>query len=90
MLGRCTLDLDPVDRGVAQDGITFNSASCSAVGLLSSSLSWYMHGLESSVVAAAPIYLCSLRLSGYSQTLQKKGCVLVPPCREACRYLTQP
>ncbi|KAI5654653.1 hypothetical protein M9H77_31840 [Catharanthus roseus] len=85
MLDRCTLDLDPIDRG-----ITFDSVSCSAVGLLSSrlyslSLLWYMHSFESSGVVTIPMCLDSLKLCGCARTLQKKGRVL---CREAGRYLS--
>ncbi|KAI5662850.1 hypothetical protein M9H77_22173 [Catharanthus roseus] len=82
MLGRCTLDLDLV-----QDNIMFDSVSCSAMGLLSSNLLWYMHGFESSSVAAASMCLDSLKFFGCTRTLQK-GLVLVLPCREARRYLT--
>ncbi|KAI5653403.1 hypothetical protein M9H77_30590 [Catharanthus roseus] len=50
MLGKCTIDLDPVDRGRNTMG-----------GL----------GPRRSGVAAVPMCLDSLRLSGYAQTLQK-------------------
>ncbi|KAI5673605.1 hypothetical protein M9H77_13969 [Catharanthus roseus] len=102
MLGRCTLYLDPVDRGIvlwegyAQDGITFDSVSFSAVGLLSSrfrTLSidpiMYMNDFESSGIAAALMCLDLLRVFACARTLQK-GRILVPPCREARGYLTLP
>ncbi|KAI5674220.1 hypothetical protein M9H77_14584 [Catharanthus roseus] len=78
MLGRCTLDLDPVDRG-----IMFDSVSWSTVGLFSSrlyllSLLWHMHDFESSGIVIASMCLDSLKLSGCARTLHK-GCVLVPP-----------
>ncbi|KAI5667538.1 hypothetical protein M9H77_17391 [Catharanthus roseus] len=106
MLGKYTLDLDPVDKGrstvggFGSGGITFDTVSCFAVGLLSSrfsdsvqlcplSLLWYMNDFESSSITRAQMCLDLLKLSGCARTLQK-GRILIPPCREARRYLTLP